>query len=489
MHGKNNVSCKPFSQQEFIRQVAEASGLNASAPGNTQTKYLAQHLEQLGAKTLVTEDHYIDRHFMEEYSYYYARCFNQLNNSCKRVHVFNNEMDDQSLEEKLKAAASGKLAEIAEELQNGYRGFVVVRPLRSVPIGRTIVEYLSDDQRRFFSATSSASVHFLGMELEVKGSTFQQQDRAVGACATTAIWTALQQTCRAEGARQPSPSAITEAAVRHFIPHGRPFPSSGLTTEQICEAFRSFDFPPAVFQVKSPDDFLATLHIYLRSGIPVVLALLENDQGHAVTGNGYRATQPRPFTVGQHGFDSYNLAYDQIYMHDDRLGPYAKGKIKCPPATQHLSLEIPWPSRPNETLRIHQGIVPLYPKIRTSAEELIETATYWSPVIRQTFCQAGDSLGVEMLFQRSGTYSQSLYERDLDPSRLAEFQRKTSLSRYVGLTRWYVNGSEALDIVWDTTDRLRPESFERQVLGFVGYDQTRTPQVENLANLLEVPYC
>jgi hypothetical protein len=66
-------------------------------------------------------------------------------------------------------------------IESTYLGFVCVRPLDTVPIGRTVLRRLKN---REIWATGPYPVHLGNLLLEVDGLAFQQQDVAVGACAT-----------------------------------------------------------------------------------------------------------------------------------------------------------------------------------------------------------------------------------------------------------------------------------------------------------------
>jgi hypothetical protein len=167
------VYCRPFSIENFVEVVQNASGAAASdAPPNTQTLYLADYLATLGAKTIVVEDHYIDRHFMEEVSLYYSKSLLPRPNWTTRVHLFRRELDDDELAARLRAAAEGEVTQTTQYFQDSYCGYVVVRPLPSVPIGRTVLQHLRDKPDRSFPTCQAYAVHFLGVELRVHGLAF-----------------------------------------------------------------------------------------------------------------------------------------------------------------------------------------------------------------------------------------------------------------------------------------------------------------------------
>jgi hypothetical protein len=435
-------------------------------------------------------------------------------NSCARIHVFRALSGGRLLHdsgvfgEMLERAADGGWKSINSELQEGYLGFVVVRPLPSVPIGRTVLvppPDLADDP---CFTTVSYTVHFLGFSIEVKGLAFQQQDRAVGACATTAVWTALQQSLKKEGGRPPTPSEITEAAVRFSVPGGRPLPSSGLVIEQICEALRAFDFAPDLFEVKeSPDYFRLRLYTYLRSGIPVILGLMAGSYGHAVTAVGYKPAAKATYVVSKGSTVHFsspddepnmlmapyrlrlrNLDYDALYIHDDRMGPYALAHLATENAneSQQLLLNLKWPNGATEQLGVFLAAVPLYPKLRSSAHELFESAIDLFPIVKEILSQPDDEVAVEFFFERSGRYLADLYRMPASPDRLVRFFQTIALSRYVGIVRWFLNGKVILDTLWDTTDRLRETRFGEHLLGLIAFGETDRQDVDRIGKKLGV---
>jgi hypothetical protein len=480
---RNQIECAAFSRSTFIQAVQQASHSSETAP-NEQTKYLAGYLERdLSAKTLLVERHYIDRHFIEEFSAYYGRCLAPVPNACTRLHAFSLAFDTQALDERIRQAASGGFEQVLEELQEAYLGFIVVRPLPSVPLGRTVLRCPAGLETRKYETTVDYSVHLLGFELSVRGIAFQQQDVAVAACATTAIWTALQRMARHEGGRTPTPSAITQAAVKHVGHPGRPLPGrDGLTTIQICEALRAFEFGPEVIQagatVQGCEKFRKLLGIYLRSGIPVILSVVDRSRGeprgHAVTVVGYREggtpleSNERLGVIDGRGrrdlevvpVSLTNTAFDRLFIHDDRLGPYASASLEAVAGEEGLYLRIKHPDdSPPDQFQVRHATVPLYPKLRSNAKDLLGSAFDLTPVIPR-----GSSVSLELYFTRSGSYMASLYEMRLDTNRLIHIQRSASLSRYVGIARWYVDGEPVLDSVWDTTDIRRRKRGECEAL-------------------------
>jgi hypothetical protein len=130
----------------------------------------------------------------------------------------------------------------------------------------------------------------------------------------------------------------------------------------------------------------------------------------------------------------------------------------------------------------------MYPKLRTDAAELLEYAATMLPWVRSLIA-IDARLGLETFFERAGSYLCSLYHAGLDPARVAHFTRSAVLSRYVGITRWSVNRQRVLDMIWDTTDTMRPGHLRRHLLGLVCYDDGLRQDVAVDAAALSVPCC
>lgn len=383
-------------------------------------------------------------------------------------------------------------------MQRIYLGSVVVRPIPEVPIGRTVLRVLEDDPERQFKCIRPYICHFLGLNLTVNGLAFQQQDQAVGACATTALWSALSRVCHVDGYRAPTPMAITEAAVRHLVFDGRLFPSTGLTVEQMYEALRAFEFGPDVFLCRGHQhEFKTKLNIqllrcYLDSGIPAVMTLEFDDGGwHAVTAVGYRASVDHfRWHVGAGQSVDFGPTIDCLYINDDRLGPYARAGVAVgndPDGLFQMELRIARPGRPDELPSVNQVMLPLYSKLHMTAFQLFDVSVggLWPLAANRCGVTARDP-EVNLRFAHSGEYLADLPRRVVGPVRASCFVREASLSRYVGITEYSLAGSPLLDAVWDTTDRIRETDEPPGLLGLVARDAAHAANVDALATELGV---
>ena len=492
----NEVSCHTFSIEDLTAAVRQASGAVSEDPDVDQVAYLGRYALWLGARSFVVERHYVDRHFAEEFSLYYARCLNPPPSVCHRIHFFSRSLSEEELDgELVKAVESPSAkAEVEKALSASYLGFTVIRPLPHVPIGRTLLRSRDDQPERHISTLTRNTVHLLGLELSLTGLAFQQQDRAVGACATAALWMAMSRVARLEGSRAPTPAFIAEAAARHNVSEGRPLPSRGLTQAQLTDAIRECGFAPEI--LKATGDaahFLAMVHCYLRSGLPVILVLDSPDmpEAHAVTAVGYRLGSPRPELAFE--LPTRSMRIDQLYVHDDRLGPYARAGLELRPR-EGLFLDIERDEgQQEEPLLIRLAIVPVYPKLRVSAEDISAMASRFAELVWEL---TGDlQASCEMFFVRAGSYLEDLvglkagFDTHLPAERLTWFMRCAAFSRWVCITRWWSRDDRPLvDFIYDTTDVVRvPHRVDSQLLGMVIHEKELREQLELLGVHLGIP--
>lgn len=440
--------------------LRDAVPIKGRVPEAPQIHYLAGYLiHYLNAKSAIIEREYIDRHFLGEYIAHYASLLRPPPTPrSTRVHFFSDVIESEDIDRHLEAG-DGEAME--RWLQQSYLGFVVLRPLAQAPVGRTILARATDlDSRCFAPASGRHRVHLFGCELVVEGLPFQQQDEAVGACATTAVWSMLAGCVRRDGGRPPTPLQVREAAERHertLLP--------GLNIQQIANAIRAFDRRPVQFYaVEGRDHFMMQLRCYLKSGLPVLLHVNRGGkEPHAIVATGFRDGDD-DLPAGDLVFNSaktviHTKGMARIYAHDDNDGPYGRFIVDVPAPGENPILHDVAYSKNGEPIRdprgtLEKGIVALYPKVRLSAVSLLEVAAKWCRLIT-TVCGESisehGSLRVECRFELNGTYLRELHEAPIDLERKRRLLTST-LSRYVGLVHFTLNDLPVLDLLCDTTD-------------------------------------
>jgi hypothetical protein len=465
-----------------------------------QIQYLDSYLNQLAAKTIIVEHHYIDRHFMDEYKRYYATCFTNIGNSCIRLHVFKKEITQDVLNRAIRNPNSRSANTIEKE--GYYLGYIVIRPVPQALVGRTFLAHLPETgetdpyKYRSFPVVYKQHVHMLGLKLEITGLPFQQQDQRVSACASTAIWSALSRVTTIDGMRAPTPSEITEAAVKSFIPFGRPYPQSGLSIEQICEAIRSIGFAPDIINVYNDSFqlFKVLTGIYIKSGIPVILIIKNEKGGHAVTICGVQTNSSIE--------DSYEsiktplIQWTKLYFHDDRIGPYSKGSVNQKQESEEsvsverieLSIPLLWKSiKDVEKWKILYIMAPLYPKLRASARDMLKFGVDWINILRDNYGVNTKDLNLDCYFRKSGQVLEDIRKLEIIQFDKVKFIKSLALSRYVGVVDIFHSNELLIRFLLDTTDRIEWRQDDlSQISGVIVHKLSPWKGIEQSLNELKI---
>lgn len=349
-----------------------------------QYRFLTEYFQALGnraPRAILVEKQYVDHDFLEDYAAYYARCFQSFKRFCRRIHFFAHEFNQDDLSSALESGVSP----LFDDLRRSYLGFIVVRPLPNRIIGRTCLSTYPDTEAiiREFPALRSYEVNLFGIALKVQSVAFQEQDREVAACATSALWSLFQKTGVLFHHGFPSPVEITRAATASDKEGSRSLPNDGLTARQQANAIRSVGLEP--FLIGMPESGIARKWDYLRAviyaysglGLPVLISLdLQNLEKptenqvpkaprsmgfHAVTAVGHRLGANPAGNIKDGGPHLTATRLSRIFVHDDQAGPFAKLWF------ENSHIRTAWPVRDNGDTVVAEPrhvIVPLYHKIR-----------------------------------------------------------------------------------------------------------------------------
>jgi hypothetical protein len=322
----------PDALSMFIR--VSAGGMQKSeVDDKTQIQYLHKYLSNMQhtrAKTMVIESHYIDRHYLEDFSEYYARCFNEYPKSCSRIHFFSCEFDHPEFIEKLAIEDEG----FEKDLNEAYLGNVVIRPIPHTFLGKSCLlpykELLTNPSYKLIRRKTKVSL--FGLDIEVQTAPFLEKDEVVAKCATSAIW-ALLSTSK-EVSENPSLSSITRST--GAVPEGgRIFPTESLTPIQITTGLSKFGFESIVHHLSDKSAVQDTKELsfaYISNDIPLLIGgtvfrkedgVMKPEGDHLVCALGFRVGS------NNNSENELNLTgrdVDRIYVHDDRYGPYLSWK-------------------------------------------------------------------------------------------------------------------------------------------------------------------
>ena len=361
---------------------------------NPQVKYIFNYLEHINCASFIIEDHYNDKYFLDDFMHFYGNCHKEYKHECKRLHFFSIQPSEikQHINAILCARDKKTYKEIRKLIQKSYLGFIVIKPIPNVIIGRTLLKTYEDtnfqtkkgfsNKTRHILTLKRYKVHLFGIPLKIRSLLFQQQDTVIAACATVALWSILDKFGDLFGFYSPTPFEITKKANESYS-ESRMIPSSGLELDQVITTLRAFGCEVEVkeFDKQKNDkltnynDFLGFCYAYLRGGIPIYLAVETiNSEYHALAVLGYELQSDYPETTET---PLVGNRIGKLYVHDDSLGPFAKLEVGINKDKDKIYLILNCIENNDDSESIPTQMfpyaiaVPLYPKIRISYFDLL----------------------------------------------------------------------------------------------------------------------
>lgn len=348
---------------------------------SNQAAYIQLYTKEIGSNKIVVEEDYTDKDYILDFQRFYSRSFGEKEWRTTRVHFFGGNLTCEELREELLLPSSTK------SLQSDYLGFVVVKPVRNggkqFIIGRTVLstypENAGDHRRIYIESLQRANI--FGHELFVKSLPFQSQDRAVGACASAALWSASNQLFHLFETQRDSMYGITEEANRGVVFESRAFPSQGLTYRQMCGYLRMKGLELEFFQIAASNnkdewkDFISTvLKSFTEAGIPIIAGIALHSKVVETEGDKDAHVEKHAIVISGYSLNN-NGEFNEIYVHDDQIGPYAS-VISSDGFLTWKYKTGGWSNYPLITL--DSLIVPLYHKIRLPFLEVWMASKYLS---------------------------------------------------------------------------------------------------------------
>jgi hypothetical protein len=481
------------------------SGALSTSAASPQVDYLRRYLGDMGASSVVEEPQYFDRDFLSEFTAFYGTSCTGYANTCRRLHFFSVDVTRETFIDALGDA------DRADAIQEAYLGFVVLRPIPGSPLGRTVLAYYPDrapSVPRVTTPSRPYRVCVAGLCLGIRGLAWQQQDTAVGACATIALWSMLHSSGFEGLHRIPTTADVTRAA-HVTAPFGkRVFPSSGMNVFELCGAIKAHGLSPVVIPGDEHGEhigfdrerFCASCASLIRSGFPLIITT----EDHAVCAVGFRSSTNGPVDPGDVLHNDEGIPV--VYIHDDNIGPSVRFKLDThedgyvvltPEAPEGLkATELPDPTDEWDSLRPTNLIVALPSDIRTSPDALhgrgFLVALHLSRIIEsaaQTSNATTEGLTFSTKFVRLREYlSSSLHAalhdqpEKLGAVRLSLAEDVRPMSLYLGVVRIGVGShtSPKLDVLFDTTD----SDLNHPAFAHVVYDQSISPYVEACARVV-----
>lgn len=255
-----------------------------------------------GVCSVVIERRYIDLDYRDEHTHFYGSTFKRYPSVAHRLHFFTAPVDPDL----------GNLQDVADS----YRGYSIMRPLRTAPVGRTMLAPPPDLAGATLCLATDV-VHLWGQELRVRGMPFTSQDMEYMRCAHAALWMMLYHAHLRHGAPRRLPYDIHEASSRAVV-NARRIPSDGLMPSQVVTVLQNLGMSSYSIQLPkrrssktvtaSPE--LSLFGILCRSVNSQLPPLVYSDD-HAWVVVGYR--------IDNAGKQDEKTV---LFIHNDVRGPY-----------------------------------------------------------------------------------------------------------------------------------------------------------------------
>lgn len=379
------------------------------SPGrhNPPLERIIEVAQQHGVTYVLVEYRYIDKDFRNEHSRFYSTTFRRYPSVCHRLHFF-------ASDEEPNLALLGDLAD-------AYRGYSVMRPLETSPVGRTMVSPPPELDGATV-CTARDVVHLFGTELVVVAAPFTSQDEQYLRCAHASQWMVLYHAFLHGELPRRLPGDIQDASLGGVVV-GRQVPSEGLSVNQMLGGLDSLGMSPGVLRL--PRD-RATSQAADRLGLFAIICRHVNSQmppivvsdSHAWVVVGYRTEGAGP-------------AHDNtvLYRNDDAAGPYVR-------------VDDPWNEPHPDRSPWNVAITTLRQKVYMTAERAEALGTYWLDKLVPVTPLFGEADKANRLTYRTYAIRSREYKKRRGPSsglgEISEHYRMANWPAYV----WVV---EAID--------------------------------------------
>jgi hypothetical protein len=352
------------------------------------------------------EDGYVDRDYTDEFVHFYASTYRPFADRCKRLHFFRGDMPPYA-----------------------YLGYCVLRPIRSQPVGRTLIRPRPRDAR-FVSCRAPAEASAYGESYGIRAFPFMEQDSQYGVCAHVSVWMVamyhhlLHRTPRREMS-EIAKGAESRASSWQAVPSG------GLSEEQLHSALQAIDLPPIIYDARklSPGAADDVACRYLNSRFPVLLTV----RNHVTVLVGYGRDQKGDLFFVRS--DESRSPYQRVYRDDDPLGRWSLLMVPRPGR-----IYMPGEVAEQQARWVFTGLL------------LAEHSELWQRLHRRR-----QPLRLRSYIVRSDSYKVLLAEREV-PLEIASKHRLVSTSDWIWVT--------------ELQDPDLAEAGRRCVLGEVAIDAT-----------------
>lgn len=436
-----------------------------------QIEYIFNYLQDLSCNHIILEPEYIDKDYLEDFSKYYAKSFNNGGYKSARLHFFSEKTSHKAID---KFLFDGLEDKNITAWKNSYLGFIVIKPLAETFIGKTCLKpypsFSNPYKKRYKKVlTKDYTVDLFGIDLIVKSVAFQEKDTVTSVSATTSLWSAFHALKWNDVKEVTSCSEILINAVNHVIDSKNNFPQNELTTKQILRAIDIEGLKHHDLKLDKMDYplFHEVVKIHIDSDLPLIFGLevksLEDESNeansgiHAVTVLGYKDA----------------LSEEEspcIYIHDNRLGPYVRATyFPASPTEKRWGLKIQKKDVAGQWKNAHEVMYPRIlisltkQKVRLSHEMALNTMYLLTALFNMATIDFKTKVSVsfKLALKEISTIRKELLNDNFSSSSYSKFlfelkeKRKNFLLKTYAKHHWvasvFVNEVHSVDILFDAT--------------------------------------
>jgi hypothetical protein len=280
---------------------------------------------------------------------------------------------------------------------------------------------------------------------------FQEQDSVVGACASSALWSAFHKTSQLFQTPLPSPSDITKSAKNLFQSSGRTYPSGGLDHYQIGNAIESVGL---VSELRNSERLISNtgylksfIYSYCKMGLPVLLGIRFPDGDHLITITGYKEENDVEFSRTSE-MSLKSSAIVRFYAHDDQVGPFSRLGFD-----EKGDFITSWwndfTEAGKKTASLVSLFIPIHNKIRLTFENIYSKVR----MVDFYFFHRVTSVNIywDIFLDFSNEYKKRVAHSAFISNHLKHSLLTGQLPKYVWIARGIVNDECIIELVFDAT--------------------------------------
>ncbi len=450
------VSISHDSLSELVRQYGPVlSGVDESLYNTELISNIERYLSFLNIKSVIIEKEYIDTHVLDDYCGHYGRCFADYRRKCVRLHFFDKKFDFLEFKQVL---ISKPDEEAVKALVGNYGGCIVLRNIPGSMFGKIClaVPPLHSQYAKVIGKLYEA--HLCGLTFALHSVAFQEQDHAISACATVALWMGFNAFPGIQPREVLSPYRIFEIVRKqHADGNLSHIVGKGLNVAQISSVIKERALESLVIRPETFGYAKAVVKAYLEMDIPIILGvdlikMVDDPKDdyflgkHAVTVIGFEGNDRLlPFKENSKALIYRNendialflesSAMKCIIVHDDQVGPYSKMTF---PSEYGLSMKTDWRDHTDGGVvdaRIDVMAIMNFPKVRIRFSSMLEITKELNNLMCNPYRKEGFYISWDIHLTNGSTLKEKVRSNPVIVSEDKIDVLTRSLPRYI----WVVN--------------------------------------------------